>query len=223
MGHLTVVRVGGGGRGWLLAWTPWRVGPTRTRARILEVALELMATQGFSATSTREMSERLGFTKAALYYHFHTKDDLLGALVAPILDGLAELTDTVPAGVGISGRRQLLAGYVDLVAAHEKLIRLLSEDPSASQHPVVQGRRAHIRAPDRVTERGGGAGHCRPGQGARCPRGDPFRVVEGGPRRGPSGVAGGGPGSRVRSPRDSLRPASLRPSEAHQTGVIRPR
>ncbi len=113
-------------------------GSERTRARILEVALELMATQGFSATSTREMSERLGFTKAALYYHFHTKDDLLGALVAPILDGLAELTDTVPAGAGINGRRQLLALYVDLVAAHEKLIRLLSEDPSASQHPVVR-------------------------------------------------------------------------------------
>lgn len=113
-------------------------GSDRTRARILDVALELMATQGFSATSTREMSERLGFTKAALYYHFHTKDDLLGALVAPILDGLAELTGSVPPGVGVSGRRQLLAGYVDLVAAHENLIRVLSEDPSASQRPVVQ-------------------------------------------------------------------------------------
>ncbi len=110
----------------------------RSRARILEVALELMATQGFAATSTREMAERLGFTKAALYYHFRTKDDLLGALVAPILDDLTALTDSVPAGVGVNGRRHLLAGYVDLVAAHEKLIGVLSEDPSASQRPVVQ-------------------------------------------------------------------------------------
>ena len=175
-----------------------------------------MATQGFSATSTREMSERLGFTKAALYYHFHTKDDLLGALVAPILDGLAELTDSVPAGVGVNGRRQLLAGYVDLVAAHEKLIRVAVRGSFGVAASGGAGRRAHIRAPDPVTQRRGGAGHCRPGQGAGCARGDPFRVVEGGPGRGPFGVAGGGPGSRVWSPGDSLRPASLRPSEAHQ-------
>ena len=42
--------------------------PTRdeTRDRILEVTLQLIADHGFAATSTREISERLGFTKAAL-------------------------------------------------------------------------------------------------------------------------------------------------------------
>ena len=46
----------------------------------MEAALDLFAEKGFAQTATRELAERLGFTKAALYYHFRTKDDLLAAL-----------------------------------------------------------------------------------------------------------------------------------------------
>ncbi|NGO71734.1 TetR/AcrR family transcriptional regulator [Streptomyces boncukensis] len=48
-----------------------------TRQRIQDVALELFAEQGYEKTSLREISERLGVTKAALYYHFKTKEDIL--------------------------------------------------------------------------------------------------------------------------------------------------
>jgi AcrR family transcriptional regulator len=51
-----------------------------TRDRILDVALELFTTQGFDGTSLREIAERLDITKAALYYHFESKDDILLAL-----------------------------------------------------------------------------------------------------------------------------------------------
>jgi AcrR family transcriptional regulator len=51
-----------------------------TRERILDVALELFTEQGFDGTSLREIAERLGVTKAALYYHFASKDDILLAL-----------------------------------------------------------------------------------------------------------------------------------------------
>src|SRR5580704_11984475 len=108
-----------------------------TRSRILAVALELIAENGFAATSTRELSERLGFTKAALYYHFRTKDDLLTALVAPALDDLGSLAHDGPRSTTPAARRELLAGYVDLVATHEGLIRVLSQDPSVAGHPVL--------------------------------------------------------------------------------------
>src|SRR5216110_1198663 len=48
-----------------------------TRARIQRVALELFAEQGYDATSLREIAERLGVTKAALYYHFKSKEDIV--------------------------------------------------------------------------------------------------------------------------------------------------
>ncbi|MFF5900404.1 TetR/AcrR family transcriptional regulator [Streptomyces argenteolus] len=48
-----------------------------TRQRIQDVALDLFAEQGYEKTSLREIAERLGVTKAALYYHFKTKEDIL--------------------------------------------------------------------------------------------------------------------------------------------------
>ncbi|MDH6116776.1 TetR/AcrR family transcriptional regulator [Kitasatospora sp. GAS204B] len=52
-----------------------------TRARIIEVALELFSEQGYEGTSLREIADRLGVTKAALYYHFKTKDDIVHGIV----------------------------------------------------------------------------------------------------------------------------------------------
>src|SRR5579871_4362760 len=48
-----------------------------TRERILDVALDLFNEQGYDKTSLREIAEQLGVTKAALYYHFERKEDIL--------------------------------------------------------------------------------------------------------------------------------------------------
>jgi AcrR family transcriptional regulator len=108
-----------------------------TRERILAVALQLIADHGFAATSTREISERLGFTKAALYYHFRTKDDLLAAIVAPAMEDLKALLDKASPRGGPVARRQFVEGYVDLVASHEDLVRVLSDDPSARRRVAL--------------------------------------------------------------------------------------
>src|ERR1700694_4782548 len=41
-----------------------------TRQQILDTALTLFTVQGYDATSLRQIADRLGVTKAALYYHF---------------------------------------------------------------------------------------------------------------------------------------------------------
>src|SRR5215471_11141842 len=43
------------------------------------------------ATSLREIAERLGVTKAALYYHFKTKDEIIESLVADRMAKIEEL------------------------------------------------------------------------------------------------------------------------------------
>ena len=48
-----------------------------TRERILDVSLELFNERGYDKTSLREIAERLDVTKAALYYHFERKEDIL--------------------------------------------------------------------------------------------------------------------------------------------------
>jgi AcrR family transcriptional regulator len=64
-----------------------------TRQRALDVALELFAEQGYEKTSLREIAERLDVTKAALYYHFASKE----ALLAGIVDSLVEPADELVA------------------------------------------------------------------------------------------------------------------------------
>lgn len=56
-----------------------------TRQEILDTALELFADQGYDKTSLREIAAQVGVTKAALYYHFRSKEDILVALVEPIM------------------------------------------------------------------------------------------------------------------------------------------
>ena len=51
-----------------------------TRHRILNVALDLFTEQGYDGTSLRQIAEQLSITKAAIYYYFESKEDILMAL-----------------------------------------------------------------------------------------------------------------------------------------------
>ncbi|MET8149182.1 TetR/AcrR family transcriptional regulator [Actinoplanes sp. NPDC049668] len=62
-----------------------------TKAEIRQVAMELFTEQGYEATSLREIAERLGVTKAALYYHFRSKEDIVRSLFGDHLAALDEL------------------------------------------------------------------------------------------------------------------------------------
>jgi AcrR family transcriptional regulator len=55
-------------------------GDVSTRERILDISLELFSDQGYERTSLRQIAERLGFSKAAIYYHFASKEEILLAL-----------------------------------------------------------------------------------------------------------------------------------------------
>ena len=46
------------------------------RATVLEVALRLFARNGYAGVSMREVALEVGFTQAAIYYHFSDKIDL---------------------------------------------------------------------------------------------------------------------------------------------------
>ena len=64
-----------------------------TRARIFEVALELFLNQGYHETSMQQIADRLEITKAALYYHFASKSDIVGSLIEPLADDLDRVLD----------------------------------------------------------------------------------------------------------------------------------
>jgi len=51
-----------------------------TRTRILNAARELFASDGFDATTVRDIAQKVGLTDAALYYHFKNKREILNAV-----------------------------------------------------------------------------------------------------------------------------------------------
>jgi len=56
---------------------PTQRNGAETRERILEVACELFTDLGYDKASLRDIAARLDITKAALYYYFARKDDIL--------------------------------------------------------------------------------------------------------------------------------------------------
>ena len=53
-----------------------------TRERILDVAIQSFAREGFTGTSVRKLSGPLGITPAGLYSHFASKEEIMGAALA---------------------------------------------------------------------------------------------------------------------------------------------
>jgi AcrR family transcriptional regulator len=63
------------------------------RDEIQRVALRLFTAHGYENTSMREISEELGLTKPALYYHFDSKEAIVRSLFDERLAGLESLVE----------------------------------------------------------------------------------------------------------------------------------
>jgi AcrR family transcriptional regulator len=90
---------------------------TDTRAEIQDVALTLFTEHGYDATSMRELAEQLGITKAALYYHFTSKEAIILSLFEEHLGALDDLlawAAAQPHSPQLSSK--LLGGWLSLTA-----------------------------------------------------------------------------------------------------------
>ncbi len=99
-----------------------------TRERILDIGLELFSEQGYDKTSLRDIAERLGTTKAALYYHFERKEDILLALhlrLHEIGRGVLVKLDELEGGQAyVEAWPQLMDELIDRVAQNRELVLL---------------------------------------------------------------------------------------------------
>ncbi len=103
-----------------------------TRSRLREVALQLFAEQGYEKTSLREIAERLGVTKAALYYYFKSKEDIVRSLVEDYyteLDELVAWARTQPRDA--AARAQVVSRYLDIVVNGTQVFRMLHQNQAA--------------------------------------------------------------------------------------------
>jgi AcrR family transcriptional regulator len=123
-----------------------------TRERILEVALELFNEQGYAETSLREIADRLGVTKAALYYHFERKEDILlelhlqmHAVFRDLVDELDRLYDPEHR---LEAWDELLDRFVDKMLANRDLFLMHQRNQNAlheiGDNERHQAEQAHV-------------------------------------------------------------------------------
>ena len=110
-----------------------------TRQRLLDVAVALISQHGFAGTSLQMIADELGFTKAAIYYHFRTRDQLLIALMEPLLQQIRRVVETAESQQ--TPRTQMDAmvqGFSGVVAKNRSLAAVMVFDPSV--HQVLQSQ-----------------------------------------------------------------------------------
>ncbi|GII78832.1 TetR family transcriptional regulator [Sphaerisporangium rufum] len=123
---------------------------TDTRDRIQEIALKLFTEQGYEATSLREIAEELGVTKAALYYHFKTKEDIVASLAEDqqaAMERLIEWAREQPRTREV--RHEFLRRYADNLYSgrNHAFLRFMERNQTALRtHPKVEKMRRLVAA-----------------------------------------------------------------------------
>jgi AcrR family transcriptional regulator len=110
----------------------------RMDRRIAQLALDRFRVSGYVGTSIADLAGALGVSKAAIYYHYRSKDALLHRLIDPVLDAIdACIQDhTTPARTP----RQLLGAYLAVLIAHREVVPLVATDVAVLNHPKIGPR-----------------------------------------------------------------------------------
>jgi AcrR family transcriptional regulator len=104
-----------------------------TRSLIQQTALALFIEKGFAATSLQQIADRVGVTKAALYYYFPSKADLARSIFLPWKEDLDRFLDEAEAATDATPR-QLIGDAFDVLVRHRETFLAMMTDGSILTH-----------------------------------------------------------------------------------------
>lgn len=110
-----------------------------SRERILYVARDLFASQGYRTVSMRSIGKELGYSHGALYYHFREKAELFYALIVEDFSILRQMLNEVLTshnGSGVSKVEQVMLEFIrfGLEYRHHYEIMFLIGDPELQRY-----------------------------------------------------------------------------------------
>ena len=106
-----------------------------TRQRILAIAADLFSRQGYTGTTIADIARELGTTTAALYYHFPSKADILGGLLAEPLVAYTRIIESLDSNQ--PEPEELLGAFIDLAIDSRALA-----GPDADRSAVIRANAA---------------------------------------------------------------------------------
>src|SRR3954451_12678458 len=101
--------------------------PGAVARHIARVAARLFATQGYEATSVRQIVEAAGVTKPTLYYHFGSKEGLAHALMhLPMTSLIERLRGVIETpGDPVDDLRQIFKAHFDFCREEPDCVRFI--------------------------------------------------------------------------------------------------
>ena len=110
----------------------------RRREQILSAAVELFGEVGYRGTSLRDIAQRVGITHPGLLYHFHSKQELLSAVLArrDETDEANFRFDDVPTARAHAERMLELAAHNSTSPGIIELFATLSAESTDPEHPA---------------------------------------------------------------------------------------
>lgn len=114
---------------------------SETQARLLDAAVTLLHERGLAGTSTHDIAEAAGVSRGALTHHFESREELIAAAIAHMLDAvIADLkgyAGHAPAGVASS---DALIDYLYHVMANRLFYVTLEFLPEARHNAMFRTR-----------------------------------------------------------------------------------
>ncbi|WP_050670389.1 TetR/AcrR family transcriptional regulator [Luteipulveratus halotolerans] len=103
-----------------------------TKSDICKAALDVIAAKGVEGASLREIAEAVGITKASLYYHYASKQELVSALLMPLVDDMRQALQGLDERTwSPAATREVLENFIDALIRHRDVGVWLARDLGA--------------------------------------------------------------------------------------------
>ena len=100
------------------------------RERVLEAALALFADHGVYGTSLQMIADRVGVGKAAVYYQFRSKEDIVLEVLRPTIEDMSRVIRIAEVLPDVGQQRAVaLSGLIEMVVRHRQLAVMFYGDP----------------------------------------------------------------------------------------------
>jgi AcrR family transcriptional regulator len=109
----------------------------QTRALLIATSRRMFAERGYDATSLQALADEVGLTKAAVYYHFKTKAELLQAGAEPAFAAISALLEQAATRRNRAERIEVVVdGLLDVVIPDRQMLAVMNRDPAARRDKV---------------------------------------------------------------------------------------
>ena len=113
------------------------------RRHILDIALQLFSTSGYSRTSTRDIARAAGMSDAGIYYHFSSKREVIEALYeqSELVQGVERLEAYHASGEPEEVLTQIALSTIEALERNREILRLVINESLTRDEAAIKQHR----------------------------------------------------------------------------------